>query len=312
MKFAEHIIVNGKVDLYKEKAPFAKSGKSLRGALEYNPTIDKIKCHECGKWFRSFSIHLKTDHATTAREYKRKHGFWQKTALVSEGVRQAFIAAEEKRRIANPNLYKANIERLKLARIKGAKQVRRRLMTTEGMNVEYTCPDQVLRRVKEVAKIVGHTPTVIELRAHGITPSLLRFRFKTIGRAMKLANLTPNRVRKDGGGGIRMHPVYNNDQLLEFIRTFVEVNGRLPYQSDSRRGILPSRPTYINRFGSWGEAVKQAGYSKLFAKAEATGFGAFLRRKYGRSFHQPKSNRGRARNLPIPASVAQAASRRKH
>lgn len=55
-------------------------------------------------------------------------------------------------------------------------------------------------------------------------------------------------------GGLR----YSNEELLDFLRIFKQVNGRNPSASDCRRKLLPAAATYAYRFGSWKQAIALA------------------------------------------------------
>lgn len=55
---------------------------------------------------------------------------------------------------------------------------------------------------------------------------------------------------------------YSDEQLLNFIRQWVEENGDVPSTRDFNRSeIYPSEQTYARRFGSWVSAIKLAGYN---------------------------------------------------
>lgn len=75
------VIIRGHVFDYAEKAPFVTSGKSVLGALEYNPETETVKCHECGEWFSSIGKHCFHIHEIPAVDYKVKHGLQQITPL---------------------------------------------------------------------------------------------------------------------------------------------------------------------------------------------------------------------------------------
>ena len=49
---------------------------------------DKIKCLECGRWFRGLGTHIVQAHDMTAADYKQKHGIPQKVGLVGTETRQ--------------------------------------------------------------------------------------------------------------------------------------------------------------------------------------------------------------------------------
>ena len=89
-----HIIIAGTMFPWAEKAPYVRSGESVLGAVEYDEKADEIKCHECGRWFRALSPHLRDratrdrkgrirprPHAMSPKVYKVKHGLNLVSAL---------------------------------------------------------------------------------------------------------------------------------------------------------------------------------------------------------------------------------------
>jgi len=59
----------------------------------------------------------------------------------------------------------------------------------------------------------------------------------------------------------RHHQQYTDEDLIEWIVSFVEVVGVVPtaYQMSESPG--PASKTFADRFGSWSEAVREAGYT---------------------------------------------------
>jgi len=53
-------------------------------------------------------------------------------------------------------------------------------------------------------------------------------------------------------------PWYSDEELLTFIRDFVEEHGYLPHAHEP--GFPASNPVYIKRFGTWNAAIDAAGY----------------------------------------------------
>lgn len=51
---------------------------------------------------------------------------------------------------------------------------------------------------------------------------------------------------------------YTDEQLLNFLRKFAEINKRLPSYSDCKRGLLPPLSTYSTRFKGFKNAMKLA------------------------------------------------------
>ena len=82
-----HVIVLGGVYAWESKAPYVESGHSVLGALEYNEGDNRIKCHECGGWYRSLGKHVAETHGMRPREYRRDHGLKTSTSLSVPSVR---------------------------------------------------------------------------------------------------------------------------------------------------------------------------------------------------------------------------------
>jgi hypothetical protein len=66
-------------------------------------------------------------------------------------------------------------------------------------------------------------------------------------------------TREDQGG---LWQKYTDEELLNWIDSFVEVFGVVPSCKDMDASPGPSARCYQRRFGSWGEAVNQAGYEQ--------------------------------------------------
>lgn len=54
--------------------------------------------------------------------------------------------------------------------------------------------------------------------------------------------------------------MYSREQLLEFIHNWVNENGSVPTIRQFRKKNLPTSTTYSRTFGSWQNAVREAGY----------------------------------------------------
>lgn len=254
-----HVIINGQVFLYRQKAPFVPSGKSVLGALEYDPDADKVRCHECGRWFKNLGKHANMTHNLKGPEYKKKHGLRKKTALVSEDQRTARIQMGRER---VPLLHASqNAARRAASRERLLVHPLPRKHTPERRNLTDTCQAQMLAKVRSIAEIVGHTPSVRELRQHGVSPSSLCTTFNmstcNLGGVMSLLGLQPNR-----SPGFQ----YSKPMLIELLRDFYVCHKRLPYQSDFARGLSPSRHMYQHSFGSFEKACQEAGLGDVYVE----------------------------------------------
>lgn len=255
MTHSEHVRLNGKVFLYRQKAPFVKSGHSVLGALEYDQAEDKVRCHECGDWFAHVGHHAAIAHGLSAREYKLRHGLGVKAALCGEGIRAASARA-----------FKTKVGMLKhmgdAAARKRADTVRRRRKAAhqqiprgfhETRNERRKCSAQLNSDILLLAKRLGRAPTQKELSDHGISGSSVRLVCgMSVSEVIRRAGLQPNR----SGQTLQS---YSDKFLLETLRDLRVMLGRTPFTSDLTRYSLPSQQTYANHFGSWTKALVAAG-----------------------------------------------------
>lgn len=242
------VIAGGIVHLYRDKAPFTPSGKSVRGALEYDSISDLLRCHECGNWETHLASHVRYVHKMPARTYKIKHALAQKTSLINESIRRQMIASSH-------NSSAAWIEKACVAAA-AAKKTRGYKRETAGMlaesqNSNRSCPPQLLQRIKELALQVGHTPTVRELREAGVGQKVVENRFGSIKRAMELCGLLPRKSPRS--------LKYSKRMVVKMFQNFFKRNGRAPSTSDLKRGGLPSATVLYRLFGSIDKARKAAG-----------------------------------------------------
>lgn len=265
------IVIRGQVFLYQQKAPFVASGESVLGALEYDEDEDKVKCHECGGWFKSVGNHAYAAHDISAREYKRKHGLRQLTGLISEGERSRRIergrrgsseallegarrAMEKARRIALTSRRNSSGMRAD-GYINGTK-------TVETRNIDGRCHAQLLARLRGLADRLGHSPSESQIKEDGISPASLFavFNVRRLSDVMSLAGLAPN---KQGGIPPWDPRQWNKPLLIEVLRDFYVKHKRLPSGSDQRRGMIPSHRTFQKIFGSMPKAYEAAGLGDL-------------------------------------------------
>jgi len=263
------VILSGKVFLYRQKAPFVPSGKSVLGALEYDQTEDKVRCHECGDWFQNVGVHAAHAHGLRARDYKIRHGLLIKSALVSEGVR---VSASVK----SPELIakfvaagQSAATRAKLAaaeRLVGRKSV-------EKKNESGRCHAQLLFRVQTLATRIGRTPTAVELREAGIHVSslLVTLNVGSLSAVMSYLGLAPN----PSGGPAGVNPSkgrkkYTETTLIELMRDFYAKYARIPRRTDYRRGLLPNESTFAGCFGGMWKCYEAAGLLEEAKRQRAT------------------------------------------
>lgn len=180
---ATHVLIRGHVFTREEKAPFAPSGQSVLGAVEYDHANDLVKCHECGVWFSGLGNHIKT-HGLNRREYNRRHGLSPKSSISSLGTRKKHSACA-KRQGMSERLIAARLARSRERKKNGPR-------ATELQNQVNRCAAQLLFRIQTLAARCGHTPGRNDLRAAGISASAIIVRFGSMDKAMRMAGLAPN------------------------------------------------------------------------------------------------------------------------
>jgi hypothetical protein len=202
----------------------------------------KVMCAFDGKTFDNLGQHVRHKHGMHAADYKREVGLLQKSALVSERVRQAQSRGSLLRMRKNPAMpFKPGWNRgTKVA----AKQETR--WTPEFLNKTGTCYQQVLATGRAVLREHGRITSPL-MKARGIYETRIVAYFGTWQKFAELVGAPP------------MRRVFSDAQMLDALRNLATQLGRTPSQSDMRRYGLPSSDAYRDHFGSFSEACRKAG-----------------------------------------------------
>lgn len=262
----EQVLIRGKVFLYKQKAPFVPSGKSVLGALEYREADDKVRCHECGEWFVSLAKHVSDKHQKGQADYKKTHGLnrWATLAGIKYTTNKSTVAralnlgkslTPENRKKARSSAH----EQMRKRRESGETSVRHELRNENG-----TCQAQILSTIKALASQIGRTPSRRELESVGVHIDSAR-RVLNVDSLQGLLALAGLAQRKRIG-----HRKYSRELLVELLREFYVKNKRLPTRSDMRSyGLLPVEATFKKEFGSLQHALTAAGFGLVAEEARA-------------------------------------------
>lgn len=106
----------------------------------------------------------------------------------------------------------------------------------------------LLDRLRRMA-IDGEPPTCVEMnKAEGPSSGLYRSRFGSWNEAIKKAGLEPRRKYD-----------YGKEEMLDYIRELAD-RDEPPTQAEAEKGDGPSSVTIRQNFGSWNEAVREAGF----------------------------------------------------
>lgn len=248
---------------YKEPLTKVKNGYGFIGCLLSTIEGDAVQCHICGELFIDLAKHVSQKHNITSVEYKDKFQLARKTALISENERMArkqrflnylkSLTEEEKRefKIRARERYKNN-------------HSRSRQISLETKNKRGTCPDQLLQKIKDVAKKIGHTPSKTEFINECDSQRYVHLIYKTFGswtKALKLIGMEPKKPINTGNsdGYNQYNKKYSDEELLEYLVIFAQENNRKPTATDFRRGLLPPYYHYTRRWGGIENARLEAG-----------------------------------------------------
>jgi hypothetical protein len=136
--------------------------------------------------------------------------------------------------------------------------------------------EQILEELKAAAKRLGRSPTMREFAADEearLHPQTVIEHFGTWNAAKRAAGLLPRRF-------------LTREELLGQLRKLGDELGRVPKAGDlSSRRSLPSVSLYAHTFGSFSEALREAGYDVPRGEERlerAIAQGALLAREVGR------------------------------
>lgn len=110
---------------------------------------------------------------------------------------------------------------------------------------------ELLDEIQAAAGALGRAPTSLEMGEHGAY-SVRTYvnHFGTWNDAVETAGLEPAHPST---------PRYSRDELLDELRDLAADLGRAPVTSDMRDGDRTSAATFDHRFGSWTDALREAG-----------------------------------------------------
>lgn len=250
------VVIRGAMHDYAEKRPYVRSGRSLRGALELDPSQSGVKCHECGAYKTNLGGHVKSCSGLSPRDYKLKHGL-----RLSFGL----LAPVERSKLATRA---AHLQPYRMTGVLPTTPGPRIHVGTyhEWRNEKGLCPAQLLEKIRKIAEDLGHTPTqreIIEFREFiGVWPSSLAraLGVSSYNEAMRVCGFEPNHI-------VRKH---SKDILIELLRDARIALCRVPTAADCRPPLLPSVAVFQGHFGSWLAALDAAGFGLVARQREAS------------------------------------------
>lgn len=244
---------------YKEPLkPLPKqAGYGYYGTLAQTSDREFIQCHICGMLFSNLSLHLR-NHKISPTAYKEKFQLMKSSTLASDVVLSKMQMQSVTKKLGNTELPEHLAEynrKVQSGEIQHAPDFDRNTWSLERRNKEGLCPDQVLEKIKELAVILGHTPSADEFikHYHHKYYSSILYQHGSYLNAVKKAKLVSAQEIKQP----------SNERLLSDLVKFHEKYKRIPMKADFQRGILYPRQMYWRRFGSINNARVEAGLSAI-------------------------------------------------
>ena len=115
--------------------------------------------------------------------------------------------------------------------------------------------EELLAHLRDLADD-DQAPTTSEVEdSSGACASTYRLRFGSYTEAVEEAGLEP----RPGGDAKARNRQYSDEEMLDWIRSFALEFGVVPRPRDAMSWPGPSCHTYRLRFGSWTDAVREAG-----------------------------------------------------
>lgn len=216
-----------------------------RGAL-LKDDDGRILCAYCGKTFDYLPRHISHAHRMTTAAYKDEVGLLQKSALVSERIRDSRIATAYRNRA---QAKWSNPTPTAVARSIAARRTNDRTNNpAERQNMTGRCHAQILTVAREIMRERGRV-TQRDLNQRGIWQVVVEQRFGSLSALQRLI----------GDGRRNKGNQWSDAELIAALRSLADKMGRTPAFSDLRRFGLPSTDAYYRHFGSYPEACRRAG-----------------------------------------------------
>ena len=245
--------------LYKAREPFmdVESGYGYQGVVLYDDTQDKVQCHICGRWFEQLSNHAVYFHKISSRDYRIRFGLPAHGGLVSKRVSRIHNKRQR-------TLYKNGISDACASKRKcGDKRKfsNRKVWKNNGRtnmahkNRHGLCEAQMAARWEVVKNIVKREPVDRDLERHDAAlRSAIRYNYGSTNSYRKQKGISILRYSRFG-------VVPNDLQLIAQLRKWKQKHGKEPSSLDFKlsRGEHACSQTFIDRFGSWRQALTAAG-----------------------------------------------------
>lgn len=147
--------------------------------------------------------------------------------------------------------------------------------------------EELLDELERLTEVLGHPPTGPEMQSVGkFSSSIYQRKFETWNEALRTA-------------GLELHDNKGtpDTKLLGEIHRLVDELGRVPSATEMRNMGDYTHATYQSRFGSWSEAVREAGYEPVWGQSgfpsgkDHPGWRGGHKRYYGPSWNKQRKQR---------------------
>lgn len=245
--------------LYNYKLPLRKipDGHGYYGTLSVTTDGRGVQCHICGRIMSSLGFHINNEHQLSAQDYKKKFQLGPKTALISENTRKVMQEKGLRQHLAHPEIVE------EMSKIKKPNPAKGWKKSLEQRNREGTCPDQVLDKIKECKEKLGRQPSIVDFMnfCNGSYRyiHLIREMHGSWNNALRMLGMQPLPVGATYGKPRDHYQRHTKESLIQCLKDYQQVSGKIPTSSDCRRKLIPDYHTFRRHFGSLTEARKAAG-----------------------------------------------------
>lgn len=245
---------------YKEPLISVEDGFGYYGAILVSQDKNFIQCHICGELHRALGRHLRNKHGMNCAKYRKEFQLAHDTALVGETTRLKLKEGMLKRL---SQMTKEEREGLELKRLESVRKFNKERggwkIALEIKNKYGTCPDQTLAKIEECKDSLGHVPSRREFKEWCGSQRYLHLCKSYFGSWTNALRQLGLESKKRVHGTVTRR---TDEDLLNALKSFYDITGKIPTASDSRRLNLPDGDIYSRRFG-WRRARELAGIPEL-------------------------------------------------
>ena len=122
-------------------------------------------------------------------------------------------------------------------------------LSINNLKFEYT-DEELIELLQSRARNLGRTPTVKDVGSDNGMPSAMTYirTFSSWNKALEIAGFSANQFD------------HTDEELIDLLKAKARSLGRTPTVREvNPDNDMPSAMTYINRFGSWNQALEAAG-----------------------------------------------------